>query len=137
MSPEKQLAEAFLLGFMCSREGFNGDCAYEHCAPTKVSPYDGDEAQFKAWTDTSPAFVALREEALKRACFSATPDVAMAEELKACKTQGKAVCEALEISMLVLGLLESHPSDLINAKAIEAREKFERLLTRARVVFPK
>jgi hypothetical protein len=29
---EERLKEAFEAGFSCSREGFNGECSYDHCS---------------------------------------------------------------------------------------------------------
>jgi len=77
----QQIAEAFLLGFMVSREGFNGDCGYEHCAPSEVAPYHTEEAEFRQWAYQSPAFTALRAKALKRLA-DATPESAASELAK-------------------------------------------------------
>lgn len=32
----EQLIKAFLAGFACSLEGFNGECAYPHLAPDSI-----------------------------------------------------------------------------------------------------
>jgi hypothetical protein len=44
----KQEQRAFTLGFLSSREGFNGECAYDHCAPNKIDDHD-------LWTDLPEA----------------------------------------------------------------------------------
>lgn len=33
---EKLLRRAFILGHLATREGFNGECGYDHCAPDRV-----------------------------------------------------------------------------------------------------
>ena len=33
---DHQLRKAFLLGFMASNEGFNGEYAYDHCSPDSL-----------------------------------------------------------------------------------------------------
>ena len=37
MDQQGLLYQAFLLGFIASREGFNGECAYDHCAPDSLA----------------------------------------------------------------------------------------------------
>jgi len=63
---EKQLfTEAFTLGFMMSREGFNGECAFEHCAEG-LKAHDESEQRFREHMAANKAFQAGLEEALER-----------------------------------------------------------------------
>lgn len=62
----KLLAEAFTLGFMISREGFNGECAFEHCAGG-LTPYAGlTEAEWLESMASNEVFQDLMQEALVR-----------------------------------------------------------------------
>ena len=62
----KLIEEAFLLGFMASREGFNAECAYDHCSPTILKPNFETEDEFRVSMNASKAFLKLRAEAVKR-----------------------------------------------------------------------
>lgn len=70
MSPaERQhlIEEAFLLGFMASREGFNAECTFEHCADATLKPEWGTtEAEWRDGMAGNEAFQSLRAEAVKR-----------------------------------------------------------------------
>lgn len=62
------LQKAFALGFMISREGFNGECEFEWCAPSELEPhscYRETTEDFIAEMENNEAFVALREKAMK------------------------------------------------------------------------
>ncbi len=58
--------EAFMLGFMVSREGFNAECDYEHCAPDTLRPEHSGEADFRVHIESNEVFVRLCEMAVKR-----------------------------------------------------------------------
>jgi len=60
------IEEAFLLGFMVTREGYNGECMFENCAARGLNPELGSETEFREIANSSESFKALREEALKR-----------------------------------------------------------------------
>jgi len=62
---EKLLEKAFTLGFMVSREGFNAECAYEHCAPGGVQAHYETIAEFMDAIEKNKRFVALRKSAVK------------------------------------------------------------------------
>lgn len=70
MTPAKRqhlIEEAFLLGFMVSREGFNGECAYEHCADDALQTDAGQtEAEWRDLMAGNEAFKRLRALAVKR-----------------------------------------------------------------------
>ena len=57
----------FDLGFMISREGFNGECDYEHCAPSKLEPSIGCNGihEFIAYMEENKTYCELREEAIR------------------------------------------------------------------------
>jgi len=65
----KQLKEiiafSFLLGFKTSREGFNGECPFEHLAPNNIEDttyqFDGDEI----FTNT-PILIELTNQAVEK-----------------------------------------------------------------------
>ena len=57
------IREAFILGFLVSREGFNGECTYGHCAPRNTEPYHEESREFALGT---PEFMKLVEEAVVR-----------------------------------------------------------------------
>ncbi len=65
------LERAFLLGFMATREGFNGECAFDHCAPRQLRENGTEEEMLESvmkaesGADRS-AFAALRSEAMAR-----------------------------------------------------------------------
>lgn len=64
--------------------------------------------------------------------------LAMAEELKALRTQGKAVCEALEsVSSFTQRLPNLLPTPEMRAAAFNMHDHLKTTLTSARVVFPK
>lgn len=58
------LEKAFTIGFMVSREGFNGECAYEHCAPTRVEAHYESVAEFMSAIEKNEAFTDLRKSAI-------------------------------------------------------------------------
>lgn len=63
---EKRLiTEAFTLGFMMSREGFNGECAFENCSDG-LKPYAESEERFREHMAENEAFQEGLEEALER-----------------------------------------------------------------------
>jgi hypothetical protein len=63
---EKRLiTEAFHLGFMMSREGFNGECAFEHCSDG-LKPYAESEERFREHMAENEAFQEGLQEALER-----------------------------------------------------------------------
>ena len=66
MDNKTKIEEAFLLGFMASREGFNGECAYEHCSPIDLKPDHETEDEFRVGMNASEMFIKLRAEAVKR-----------------------------------------------------------------------
>ena len=66
MTNRKLFNMAFALGFMISREGFNGECPYEHIAPSKLRPDDHKEITTLEWIEKirhNVEFRRLREEA--------------------------------------------------------------------------
>lgn len=60
---------AFTMGFLISREGFNADCAYEHCAPsdgiTIREMIDGSHVLSRGEVEQCGAFVQLRDKIIK------------------------------------------------------------------------
>ena len=62
---EQLLTEAFLLGFMCTREGFNAECAYVHCCDG-LKPDHETEGEFRAACTQNEAFMRMRAEAMLR-----------------------------------------------------------------------
>ena len=59
------LGEAFLLGFAVSREGFNGECGFDHCAPSELKAGDGYSlAEFRQKMTAMPEFQKLQEAAV-------------------------------------------------------------------------
>jgi len=64
MKRKRLITTAFALGFMVSREGFNGECDYEHCSPTKLEPHGLDDSieEYIKYIITNPAFDTLRKE---------------------------------------------------------------------------
>lgn len=70
MTKEALIREAFLLGFMVSREGFNAECPYDHLAPTDVEPHHGgtalSERAYREMMDDCPGFESLLCEAVGR-----------------------------------------------------------------------
>lgn len=59
------ITEAFLLGFMSSREGFNAECAYEHCSDG-LQPDHQTEEEFQQDMAENDAFQRYLEKALLR-----------------------------------------------------------------------
>jgi len=63
-----KLMQAFILGFSISREGFNGECAYEHLAPRSIN--DMPRASHDSLSEliqetiTNAEFIRLMNEAL-------------------------------------------------------------------------
>ena len=57
---------AFMLGFMVSREGFNGECDYEHCAPSRVEAYHESIQEFAVRIEHNDMYRQLREEAISQ-----------------------------------------------------------------------
>lgn len=60
--------KAFGLGFMVSREGFNGECDYQNCSPSGlfVHHHDRNISQYLLYIEGNPEFVRLRELAMAR-----------------------------------------------------------------------
>ena len=59
------IREAFLLGFTVSREGYNGDCAFGHLAPSRLKPEGGESFDgFRDRTRSKVEFLKLQEEAV-------------------------------------------------------------------------
>lgn len=56
-------ALAFSLGFMVSREGFNGECCYDHCGPMKVEAHYSTVKEWLADIENSEQFRELRAAA--------------------------------------------------------------------------
>jgi hypothetical protein len=68
MKYDNQLLEkAFALGFMISREGFNGECGYETCAPSRLEADHGDETieEFIADIEKNHVYRSLRDAAIE------------------------------------------------------------------------
>ena len=55
---------AFMLGFMVSREGFNGECDYEHCAPSRVEASYESVQEFAVRIEHNDMYRQLRAEAM-------------------------------------------------------------------------
>tara|TARA_R110000772_G_scaffold246261_1_gene359923 strand:+ start:529 stop:753 length:225 start_codon:yes stop_codon:yes gene_type:complete len=56
-------AQAFALGFMVSREGFNGDCTFDHCGPMAVEAYCKTIEEYMVSIEESERFRELRDAA--------------------------------------------------------------------------
>jgi hypothetical protein len=68
MKYDNQLLEkAFALGFMITREGFNGECGYETCAPSRLEADHGDETieEFIADIEKNHVYRSLRDAAIE------------------------------------------------------------------------
>ena len=64
---ELKLREAFLLGFMISRQGFNAEYVGQHDAPTKLHPDDGDTIEnFREQMAETEIFCDLQNMAIGR-----------------------------------------------------------------------
>jgi hypothetical protein len=62
----EQFDVVFALGFMITREGFNGECPYEHLSPSRLRPDDHEEYTILEWMkvmEDNREFKRLREEA--------------------------------------------------------------------------
>lgn len=59
----KLIEDAFAIGFMCSREGYNADSSYEEHAPSNIEKTTGAKYEFVV---ASPAFCELRALAVAR-----------------------------------------------------------------------
>lgn len=66
---KRLIEEAFLLGFMLSREGFNGEYVFDHCCDG-LKPYDDS---FRAKVEASKAFCEARCRAVS--ILMAEPDI--------------------------------------------------------------
>ena len=61
-----EFTAAFALGFMCTREGFNGECPYDHLAPSGIVGRSSQEETIggmAAMLSLSGAFLRLRDQA--------------------------------------------------------------------------
>lgn len=64
---ERTVREAFLLGFMCSREGFNAECSFEHCSDWNgLVPPSQTEESFRESMALNEAFTKLQNAAVER-----------------------------------------------------------------------
>ncbi len=62
----KDLQRAFVLGFLCSREGFNGECPNDHLAPETIidkRSFQEDLAEMSDGMAHSDEFQRLWQEA--------------------------------------------------------------------------
>ncbi|GGC90689.1 hypothetical protein GCM10011396_42420 [Undibacterium terreum] len=57
--------EAFMLGFMVSREGFNGELFNEELAPSGVHPDGGEISEFRQLAASMPEFVRLQQAGIR------------------------------------------------------------------------
>ena len=73
---------AFMLGFMVSREGFNGECDYEHCAPSRVEAYCESIQEFAVRIEHNDMYRQLRDEAIAQ-MLNPTADRRATEKEKA------------------------------------------------------
>ena len=62
---ESLLMEAFMLGFMVSREGFNGELFNEELAPSGVHPDGGEIKEFRQLAATMPEFIRLQQASVR------------------------------------------------------------------------
>ncbi|MES2103661.1 MAG: hypothetical protein V4634_06545 [Pseudomonadota bacterium] len=62
---EALLREAFMLGFMVSREGFNGELFNEELAPSGVHPDGGEIKEFQQLAESMPEFKRLQQAAVR------------------------------------------------------------------------
>ncbi|HTD05094.1 hypothetical protein [Undibacterium sp.] len=62
---EALLREAFMLGFMVSREGFNGELLHDELAPSGVHPDGGEIREFRQLAATMPEFRRLQQAAVR------------------------------------------------------------------------
>ena len=54
---EQNLFVAFSYGFMITREGFNAECAYDHCAPTSYQSLQRDFDNIMHQMESSEKFM--------------------------------------------------------------------------------
>lgn len=66
LTQRELIEQAFLLGFMASREGFTADYAFDHCAPSRLELEDRTEAELLAHLEAKEAWTDLRAEAVRR-----------------------------------------------------------------------
>jgi len=67
MSPLHDLFDnAFKLGFMISREGFNAECPYEHLAPHKLEPHYETFEEYLNEIENNKAFNKLLDDAREK-----------------------------------------------------------------------
>lgn len=64
--PRDLLEEAFILGFMASREGFNGECQINVCSPDQLEAFERPESEFRELLARDVEFQRLKREALNR-----------------------------------------------------------------------
>lgn len=57
-----KIEEAFLLGFMATQEGFNGECAFDNCAPSQLV----NDKEFHTEVREIPEFKELLKEAKEK-----------------------------------------------------------------------
>jgi len=62
---EAVLREAFMLGFMVSREGFNGELFNDELAPSGVHPDGGEIKEFRRLAASMPEFNRLQRAAVR------------------------------------------------------------------------
>lgn len=63
---KKDIEIAFTLGFMVSREGFNGECDYSHCAPGGLQADCGYGInEFIGYIGGNDTFIELRRQAVE------------------------------------------------------------------------
>lgn len=75
MIDDDKLREAFFLGFMVSREGYNGECADEYLAPDGVRP---DGCSHLSAPDLEKAIDEFRADMFGEEEFRALADLAVA-----------------------------------------------------------
>lgn len=63
---EQIIKEAFFLGFMISREGFNGECAFEHKVPQELKADGCTEEKLRQYIEEMEDFKHLRKLAVER-----------------------------------------------------------------------
>ncbi|MFZ6644507.1 hypothetical protein ACO0LO_02220 [Undibacterium sp. TJN25] len=62
---EALITEAFMLGFMVSREGFNGELFNDDLAPSGVHPDGGEIREFRELAASMPEFTRLQKAAIR------------------------------------------------------------------------
>lgn len=61
---KSQISQAFALGFMISRQGFNGECDYEHCGPVRLEGNHITIEDYLEYIEGDELFCTLRAKAL-------------------------------------------------------------------------